>query len=111
MQQIECLRLRKRNRGLGAVAVGVDPSGEVLNSFIELNKRGVSGFSAKERSHVGLRTGLGRGCEPTHSGDERDRSLGAAESIPIAHLRTTDDCGFAPLSVDVFNTRGGRHAG
>ena len=35
----------------------------------------------------------------------RDRVLEAAEYIPLAQLGTTDDCGFAPFSDDIFSTR------
>jgi len=141
--------------------------GDVLNSFIELNNIALSGFSAGERSPVGMQMGFGRDFEPSHSGDEvnarripsvfalqarnfytalggekdlsrvlriirdsikrdsikltysrvetaadgRDCFLQVTRYIPIDHLRTTDDCGFATFSSAVFNTRGVRHAG
>jgi 5-methyltetrahydropteroyltriglutamate--homocysteine methyltransferase len=47
-----------------------NPSGEVLNSFIGLNKMGLSGFSAEQRRRAGMHSGVGRGFEPTRSGDE-----------------------------------------
>ena len=35
----------------------------------------------------------------------RDRVLEAAEYIPLEHLGTTDDCGFAPFSDDISTSR------
>ena len=35
----------------------------------------------------------------------RNRVLEAAEFIPLAHLGTTDDCGFAPFSDDTSTAR------
>jgi 5-methyltetrahydropteroyltriglutamate--homocysteine methyltransferase len=35
----------------------------------------------------------------------RDRVLQAAEYIPLAHLGTTDDCGFSPFSDDTSTSR------
>jgi len=35
----------------------------------------------------------------------RDRTLEAAECIPVEQLGTTDDCGFAPFSDDTSTTR------
>ena len=35
----------------------------------------------------------------------RDRILEAAEYIPLEHLGTTDDCGFAPFSDDTSTSR------
>jgi 5-methyltetrahydropteroyltriglutamate--homocysteine methyltransferase len=35
----------------------------------------------------------------------RDRVLEAAEFIPVSHLGTTDDCGYAPFCDDNSTTR------
>jgi methionine synthase II (cobalamin-independent) len=35
----------------------------------------------------------------------RDRTLDAAQSIPVEHLGTTDDCGFSPFCDDTSTTR------
>jgi 5-methyltetrahydropteroyltriglutamate--homocysteine methyltransferase len=35
----------------------------------------------------------------------RDRTLEAAEYIPVAQLGTTDDCGFSPFCDDTSTTR------
>jgi 5-methyltetrahydropteroyltriglutamate--homocysteine methyltransferase len=151
----------------GRLAMKIDPSGELLNSFIDLNNLAMSRFSAEERARIGVHTCPGGDCDSTHSADVdyaellpslfelkagnfyialagekdrvhaleiikkhlkphqmvfvgvvapidprietaeevRDRTLQAAEYIPIAQLGTTDDCGFAPFSDDTSTTR------
>jgi len=149
------------------LAARLDPSGELLNSFIELNNMALSRFSAEERSHIGIHTCCGGDRDTSHADavdyaslmpflfalkathfyielagekdkrrvlgsirnsikpeqrvfvgvvspmesrietaeEVRDRVLEAAEYIPVAQLGTTDDCGFAPFSDDIFATR------
>ena len=47
----------------------VDPSGDLLNSFIDLNNLALSRFSAEERKRIGVHTCPGGDCDSTHSAD------------------------------------------
>ena len=58
-------------------AVKVDPGGELLTSFIELNNLGLSRFSAEERRRIGVHTCPGGDRGSTHSAD-----VDYAELIP-----------------------------
>jgi 5-methyltetrahydropteroyltriglutamate--homocysteine methyltransferase len=151
----------------GRLAMKIDPSGNLLNSFIDLNNLALSRFSAAERARIGVHTCPGGDCDSTHSADidyaellpslfelkarnfyialagehdriralkiirdcmkpdqrifvgvvapidprvetaeeVRDRTLEAAEYIPVAQLGTTDDCGFSPFSDDTSTSR------
>jgi 5-methyltetrahydropteroyltriglutamate--homocysteine methyltransferase len=151
----------------GRLAMKIDPSGHLLNSFIDLNNLALSRFSAEERTRIGVHTCPGGDRDSTHSADVdyaellpsllelkvgnfyialageqdrvrvlkivrrylkpgqrvfvgvvapidprietpeqvRDRTLEAAEYIPIEHLGTTDDCGFSPFSDDTSTSR------
>ncbi len=53
----------------GRLAIKLDPSGHLLNSFIDLNNLALSRFSADERSRIGVHTCPGGDCDSTHSGD------------------------------------------
>jgi 5-methyltetrahydropteroyltriglutamate--homocysteine methyltransferase len=53
----------------GRLAVKVDPTGRLLNSFIELNNLALSRFSAEERSRIGVHTCPGNDRASTHSAD------------------------------------------
>jgi 5-methyltetrahydropteroyltriglutamate--homocysteine methyltransferase len=53
----------------GRFAVKVDPSGELLTSFIELNNLGLARFSAEDRKRIGVHTCPGGDCDSTHSAD------------------------------------------
>ena len=53
----------------GRLAVKIDPSGWLLNSFIELNNLALSRFSQQERSHIGVHTCPGSDRDSTHSAD------------------------------------------
>jgi 5-methyltetrahydropteroyltriglutamate--homocysteine methyltransferase len=53
----------------GRLAVKLDPSGELLNSFIELNNLGLARFSAAERQLIGVHTCPGADRDSTHSAD------------------------------------------
>jgi 5-methyltetrahydropteroyltriglutamate--homocysteine methyltransferase len=49
----------------GRLAVKIDPSGWLLNGFIELNSLALSRFSEQERSHIGFTLpGIGQGFDP-----------------------------------------------
>jgi len=53
----------------GRLAVKLDPSGNLLNSFIDLNNLALSRFSAEERRRIGVHTCPGSDRDSTHSGD------------------------------------------
>jgi 5-methyltetrahydropteroyltriglutamate--homocysteine methyltransferase len=53
----------------GRLAVKMDPSGHLLNSFIELNNLALSRFSAEERRRIGVHTCPGNDFDSTHSAD------------------------------------------
>jgi 5-methyltetrahydropteroyltriglutamate--homocysteine methyltransferase len=51
----------------GRLAVKIDPSGSLLNSFIELNNLALSRFSEAERKQIGVHTCPGSDRDSTHS--------------------------------------------
>jgi len=53
----------------GRLAVKVDPSGHLLNSFIDLNNLALSRFSPDERRRIGVHTCPGNDFQATHSAD------------------------------------------
>jgi 5-methyltetrahydropteroyltriglutamate--homocysteine methyltransferase len=53
----------------GRLAMKIDPSGNLLNSFIDLNNLALSRFSADERKLLGVHTCPGSDCDSTHSAD------------------------------------------
>ena len=53
----------------GRLAMKVDPSGHLLNSFIDLNNLALSRFSAEERGRIGVHTCPGGDRDSTHSAD------------------------------------------
>jgi 5-methyltetrahydropteroyltriglutamate--homocysteine methyltransferase len=53
----------------GRLAVKIDPSGELLHSFIDLNNQALSRFSADDRRRIGVHTCPGSDRDSTHSGD------------------------------------------
>ena len=53
----------------GRLAVKIDPSGELLHSFIDLNNLALARFSAEERQRIGVHTCPGSDRDSTHSGD------------------------------------------
>jgi 5-methyltetrahydropteroyltriglutamate--homocysteine methyltransferase len=53
----------------GRLAVKIDPSGNLLQSFIELNNLALRRFSAEERRRIGVHTCPGSDRDSTHSGD------------------------------------------
>src|SRR5438270_943623 len=157
-----CLRKGAHNVQIdfteGRLAVKIDPPGELLHSFIDLNNLALARFSAEDRKRLGVHTCPGSDRDSTHSGDVdyadllpsllelmvgnfyialagekdrvrvlkiirdhmkpgqrifigvvapidprvetpeevRDRTLEAANTIPVDQLGTTDDCGFSP---------------
>jgi 5-methyltetrahydropteroyltriglutamate--homocysteine methyltransferase len=53
----------------GRLAVKLDPSGNLLNSFIDLNNLALSRFSPEERRRIGVHTCPGNDHDSTHSAD------------------------------------------
>jgi 5-methyltetrahydropteroyltriglutamate--homocysteine methyltransferase len=53
----------------GRLAVKIDPSGNLLNSFIDLNNLALSRFSPEERARIGVHTCPGNDLDSTHSAD------------------------------------------
>ena len=53
----------------GRLAVKIDPSGDLLHSFIDLNNLALSRFSAEDRGRIGVHTCPGSDRDSTHSGD------------------------------------------
>ncbi|HUZ25503.1 MAG TPA: cobalamin-independent methionine synthase II family protein [Streptosporangiaceae bacterium] len=53
----------------GRLAVKLDPSGQLLRSFTELNNRVLAGFSPQERQRIGVHTCPGGDQDSTHSAD------------------------------------------
>jgi 5-methyltetrahydropteroyltriglutamate--homocysteine methyltransferase len=53
----------------GRLAVKLDPTGNLLNSFIDLNNLALSRFSAEERTRIGVHTCPGNDLDSDHSAD------------------------------------------
>jgi 5-methyltetrahydropteroyltriglutamate--homocysteine methyltransferase len=53
----------------GRLAIKIDPSGNLLQSFIDLNNLALVRFSAEERKRIGVHTCPGADCDSTHSAD------------------------------------------
>ena len=53
----------------GRLAVKIDPSGQLLHSFIDLNNLALARFSAAERLRIGVHTCPGGDRDSTHSAD------------------------------------------
>ncbi|PZR74805.1 MAG: 5-methyltetrahydropteroyltriglutamate--homocysteine methyltransferase [Chthoniobacterales bacterium] len=53
----------------GRLAIKIDPSGNLLNSFIDLNNLALSRFSWEERQRIGVHTCPGADRDSTHSAD------------------------------------------
>jgi 5-methyltetrahydropteroyltriglutamate--homocysteine methyltransferase len=53
----------------GRLALKLDPSGNMLNSFIDLNNLALERFSPEERKKLGVHTCPGGDCDSTHSAD------------------------------------------
>lgn len=67
----------------GRLAVKIDPTGELLSSFIDLNNLALSRFSASERARLGVHTCPGGDRDSTHSAD-----VDYAELLPsLFHLK------------------------
>lgn len=69
----ECLDANAANVQIdfteGRLALRLDPSGGLLNSFIELNNRALDRFSDAERKRIGVHTCPGGDHDSTHSAD------------------------------------------
>lgn len=53
----------------GRFAIKIDPTGELLNSFIDLNNLALSRFTPGELLRIGVHTCPGADCDSTHSAD------------------------------------------
>jgi 5-methyltetrahydropteroyltriglutamate--homocysteine methyltransferase len=53
----------------GRLSVKLDPSGHLLNSFIDLNNLALSRFSPEERKRIGVHTCPGADLDSSHSAD------------------------------------------
>jgi 5-methyltetrahydropteroyltriglutamate--homocysteine methyltransferase len=53
----------------GRLAVKIDPSGNLLHSFIDLNNLALARFTTQERQRIGVHTCPGSDCDSTHSAD------------------------------------------
>ena len=53
----------------GRLSMKVDPTGELLHSFIDLNNLALSRFSEEERTRIGIHTCPGGDRDSTHSAD------------------------------------------
>lgn len=53
----------------GRLAMKIDPTGNLLSSFIDLNNLALSRFSVQERQSIGIHTCPGSDCDSTHSAD------------------------------------------
>ena len=53
----------------GRLAVKIDPSGNLLTSFVDLNNLALARFSAEERKRIGVHTCPGADRDSTHSAD------------------------------------------
>ncbi len=73
MEVRNCLRKGAHNVQIdfteGRLAVKIDPSGELLHSFIDLNNLALSRFFAEDRRRIGVHTCPGSDRDSTHSGD------------------------------------------
>jgi 5-methyltetrahydropteroyltriglutamate--homocysteine methyltransferase len=53
----------------GRLAMKIDPGGELLNSFVDLNNLALARFTREERKRLGVHTCPGGDCDSTHSAD------------------------------------------
>jgi 5-methyltetrahydropteroyltriglutamate--homocysteine methyltransferase len=53
----------------GRLAVKIDPSGDLLHSFIDLNNLALARFDAEDRRRIGVHTCPGSDHDSTHSGE------------------------------------------
>lgn len=53
----------------GRLAVKIDPSGDLLHSFVDLNNLALARFSEADRRRIGVHTCPGSDRDSTHSGD------------------------------------------
>ena len=68
------------------LAIKIDPSGNLLNSFIDLNNLALSRFTAEESKRIGVHTCPGSDCDSTHSAD-----IDYAELLPsLFELKATN---------------------
>ena len=59
----------------GRLSLKIDPSGNLLNSFVDLNNLALARFSAEERARIGVHACPGGDRDSTHSADVEYREL------------------------------------
>jgi 5-methyltetrahydropteroyltriglutamate--homocysteine methyltransferase len=64
----------------GRLAMKIDPSGNLLNSFIDLNNLALSQFSVEERARIGVHTCPGGDRDSTHRGRRYSELLPACSN-------------------------------
>jgi 5-methyltetrahydropteroyltriglutamate--homocysteine methyltransferase len=104
----------------GRLSLKLDPSGDLLRQFLQLNSRVISAFTSEERARIGVHTFCGlpsaglSGLYRRHQSDQPPRGdlrggcqaiIQAAQYIPVDQLGTTDDCGFSPFGDDDSTSR------
>jgi 5-methyltetrahydropteroyltriglutamate--homocysteine methyltransferase len=62
----------------GRLSIKLDPSGDLLRSFVDLNNQVLHGFTAEERQRIGIHTCPGGDQDSTHSAD-----VDYAELLPV----------------------------
>ena len=86
----------------GRLAIKIDPTGELLSSFIDLNNLALSRFSVAERARLGVHTCPGGDRDSTHSGD-----VDYAELLPgLFELKVGSFC-IAPADSSITRRAGG----
>src|SRR5688500_1130111 len=70
----------------GRLAMKIDPSGELLHSFIDLNNLALSRFSAEDRKRIGVHTCPGGDRDSTHSAE-----VDYADLLPSLFLLKADN--------------------
>ena len=72
----------------GRLAIKIDPTGNLLHSFIDLNNLALSRFTPEERSRIGVHTCPGGDLDSTHSAD-----VNYAELLPsLFELKAGNFC-------------------
>ena len=65
----------------------IDPTGNLLNSFIDLNNLGLARFSAEERARIGVHTCPGGDRDSTHSADvDYEELLPSLFELKVGHF-------------------------
>jgi len=90
----------------GRLAIKIDPSGNLLNSFIDLNNLALSRFSSEERQRIGVHTCPGG--DRAHESGPADLRRGG-RSDPSANRDTGGSPRPRPRSGKIHSSRTARH--